>query len=583
MWGGRVGGRSFFGNGQYTGNIMQGGAALQPQDYMLDGVTPLRRCIVVTGAATVAPSAETGASVVMGRNVVVDGAVATLAPSTASKGLIMFSWITQSGVLKEELLERDSSALSAYYSNRGFIDAKVSAPEVKIEDDGIVVTFKVQEGDRFRVASVHVEGDLIADQDKLLALTKMKKAADEKDYLDRSFVRDDIKALTDYYNNFGYAYAEANVRMGVSAGRAEVVDKILQYIANTNVKTLGWIGVGTLLLTVFTTVGNVERAFNSIWRVKRGRTSWRKFTDFFSVIVICPIIVLVAASFTVAVQKLDLVHEFVTNPGYDWVERLLFKLISLALVWVGFTFVYAFVPNTRVRLKSAAVGGVIAGSMWQSAQWFYIHWQIGFTKYNAIYGSFAQLPLFLVWLYISWIIVLVGAELSYAMQHLGAFVRQGLAEQLSPLSRQKVAMASMRHIAARFAAGLSPLPSVELARTLRLPPDVVEESLAACAASGLTVPLGDEEAHGYGLAIAAENIRLAEIVAVVDNCGEGMSCGAVVESDVDGVFEAFAEAVRSSPANVTLAEYAKNEAESLKSEAARGLELARIRAAGVKN
>ena len=228
--------------------------------------------------------------------------------------------------------------------------------------------------------------------------------------------------------------------MGVSAGRAEVVDKILQYIANTNVKTLGWIGVGTLLLTVFTTVGNVERAFNSIWRVKRGRTSWRKFTDFFSVIVICPIIVLVAASFTVAVQKLDLVHEFVTNPGYDWLEKLVFKLVSLALVWVGFTFVYAFVPNTRVRLKSAAVGGVIAGSMWQSAQWFYIHWQIGFTKYNAIYGSFAQLPLFLVWLYISWIIVLVGAELSYAMQHLGAFVRQGLSEQLSPLSRQKVAM-----------------------------------------------------------------------------------------------------------------------------------------------
>jgi len=125
----------------------------------------------------------------------------------------MFSWITQSGVLKEELLERDSAALAAYYNNRGFIDAKVSAPEVKIEDDGIVVTFKVQEGDRFRVASVQVEGDLIADQDKLLALTKMKEAAAHKDYLDRSFVRDDIKALTDYYNNFGYAYAEANVRM----------------------------------------------------------------------------------------------------------------------------------------------------------------------------------------------------------------------------------------------------------------------------------------------------------------------------------------------------------------------------------
>lgn len=123
------------------------------------------------------------------------------------------SWITQTGVLKEELLERDSAALAAYYNNRGFIDAKVSAPDVKIEDDGIVVTFKVEEGSRFRVASVHVEGDLIADENKLLDLTKMKAAAKSKDYLDRSFVRDDIKALTDYYNNFGYAYAEANVRM----------------------------------------------------------------------------------------------------------------------------------------------------------------------------------------------------------------------------------------------------------------------------------------------------------------------------------------------------------------------------------
>jgi len=371
--------------------------------------------------------------------------------------------------------------------------------------------------------------------------------------------------------------------LGVSAGRTEVVDKILQYIANTNVKTLGWIGVGTLLVTVFTTVGNVERAFNSIWRVRRGRTSWRKFTDFFSVIVICPIIVLVAASFTVAVQKLDLVHEFVTNPGYDWLEKLLLKLISLALVWVGFTFVYAFVPNTRVRLKSAAIGGIVAGSLWQSAQWFYIHWQIGFSKYNAIYGSFAQLPLFLVWLYISWIIVLVGAELSYAVQHLGAFVRQGLSESLSPVSRQKVAMAAMRHIAGRFAAGLSPLSSLELARSLHLPPEVVEETLSACAEAGLTVPLGDEETRGYGLAIGAENIHLADIVAVVENCGEGMSCGAVVESEVDSLFEAFAEAVRSSPANVTLAAYAASEAETLRGEAARARELARIRAEAAKS
>jgi len=364
--------------------------------------------------------------------------------------------------------------------------------------------------------------------------------------------------------------------MGISAGRPEVVDKILQYIANTNVKTLGWIGVGTLLVTVFTTVGNVERAFNSIWGVKKGRTSWRKFTDFFSVIVICPIIVLVAASFTVAVQKLDLVHAFVSDPGYDGLEKFLFKFISLVLVWIGFTFVYAFVPNTKVKLQSAVAGGIVAGSMWQAAQWFYIHWQIGFTKYNAIYGSFAQLPLFLVWLYISWIIVLLGAEVSFAVQHLNAFVRRGLSADLSPQSRQKVAVAALKHLAARFSAGLSPLTVVDLARALHLPPDVVLDALSALADAGMTVPLGDEDARGYGLAVAAENIRMSEVVEVLDTCGEGMSCGMVFQAGVDPLFESFAEAVRQSPANVTLAEFSREAAAEMRTEAARAHELAAI-------
>jgi outer membrane protein insertion porin family len=125
----------------------------------------------------------------------------------------LFSWFTQSGVLKEDLLERDSAALAAYYSNRGFIDAKVGAAEVNIGEDGITIVFKVEEGPRFKVESVRVEGDLIADEPKLLALTKLSELAQNKEFLDRSLVRDDLKALTEYYNNFGYAYAEANVRM----------------------------------------------------------------------------------------------------------------------------------------------------------------------------------------------------------------------------------------------------------------------------------------------------------------------------------------------------------------------------------
>ncbi|MDO9630781.1 MAG: outer membrane protein assembly factor BamA, partial [Humidesulfovibrio sp.] len=125
----------------------------------------------------------------------------------------LFSWFSQGGILKEDMLERDTASLAAFYNNRGFMDAKVGSPDIQFKDDGIYITFKVEEGARFRVEKVSVEGDLIADEDKLLGVTKLSAAAGKKDYLDRSQVRDDLKALTEYYNNFGYAYAEANVRM----------------------------------------------------------------------------------------------------------------------------------------------------------------------------------------------------------------------------------------------------------------------------------------------------------------------------------------------------------------------------------
>ncbi len=357
--------------------------------------------------------------------------------------------------------------------------------------------------------------------------------------------------------------------MGIAADRTEVVDKILQYIGNTNVKTLGWLGVAALLVTVFTTVGNVERAFNTIWAVKKDRTSWRKFTDFFSIIVICPLVVLAAASFTVALQKTDMVHAFIGNPAFEWLERLLLKTISLALVWLGFTFAYAFIPNTRVKLKAAAVGGVVAGTVWQIAQWAYIHWQIGFTKYNAIYGSFAQLPLFLIWLYISWVLVLLGAEIAFATQHLHAYVRRGLSETLSPLSRQKAALLALAHLAERFEAGLPPQNLAETAKALRVPADILEDVLGLLSETGLTVELLDEEARSFGLAVAPELIRVADVATAVLECGGGDECGVLMADDgrVEALFAGFAQAVQGSAGNVTLAEFVRVEAERLKAGA----------------
>ncbi|MEW5774015.1 MAG: outer membrane protein assembly factor BamA [Thermodesulfobacteriota bacterium] len=133
----------------------------------------------------------------------------------AERGFL--SWVTQSGVLKEELLLRDAAAIEAYYGNRGFIEVKVGQPDVQFEDDGIVVTFKVEEGRRFKIGSITFSGDILEDTEKLLAVTTLDEVKADKQYIDRSVLREDSQALAEYYSNYGYAYAEANYYLNVDA------------------------------------------------------------------------------------------------------------------------------------------------------------------------------------------------------------------------------------------------------------------------------------------------------------------------------------------------------------------------------
>lgn len=133
----------------------------------------------------------------------------------AERGFL--SWITQSGVLKEELLLRDAAAIEAYYGNRGFIEVRVGQPDVTFEDDGIVVTFRVEEGRRFKIGAISFSGDILEDTDKLLAVTKLDEVKTDKEYIDRSVLRADSQALSEYYSDYGYAYAEANYFLSVNA------------------------------------------------------------------------------------------------------------------------------------------------------------------------------------------------------------------------------------------------------------------------------------------------------------------------------------------------------------------------------
>ncbi len=191
----------------------------------------------------------------------------------------------------------------------------------------------------------------------------------------------------------------------------ETVSQIIGYVNNTNVKSLGVVGLLFLLVTVVSLLSTIEDAFNNIWGVLETRSLQRRFSDYLSVVVVGPLLLMVAMSMTSSLQSQWLVQWLVRNTLLGEAILLPFRLVPYLSVWVAMTFLYSYIPNARVRFRSAVLGGVVAGTIWQVTQWGYFHFQVGVANYNAIYGALAALPIFLVWIYTSWLIVLFGLEL----------------------------------------------------------------------------------------------------------------------------------------------------------------------------
>lgn len=202
----------------------------------------------------------------------------------------------------------------------------------------------------------------------------------------------------------------------LSSGSDEVVSNVLGYINNTNVGSLGAVGLITLLLTVLFLLSNIEKAFNSLWQVRENRSWFRRFADYFSVITFGPLFLLAAISMSSSLRSQTLVRWILEQPWLGEAVILALEITPFVVIWAAFIFLYLFMPNTKVRFSAAAVGGVTAGTLWLISQWGYMSFQIGVGKYNAIYGTMAALPVFMIWLYIGWLIALAGGALSRAWQ-----------------------------------------------------------------------------------------------------------------------------------------------------------------------
>jgi membrane protein len=305
----------------------------------------------------------------------------------------------------------------------------------------------------------------------------------------------------------------------LSAGSEEVVAQIISYIDRTNVGALGALGLAGLLLTAISVVGNIELALNRIWGVQRTRPLGRKFSDYLSVLLTCPILFAAALGLTSSIQSVTLVQKILELPGMSYLVLLLAVLSPYLLMWTALTFIYSYLPNTTVRLRSALFGGVIAGTLWQFAQWAYVHFQIGVAKYNAIYGAFAQLPIFLVWLYVGWNIVLFGAVISFAHQNIRAYGKGTGGAAVDYSSREELGLKLLWLVGKNFYAEMEPWSAEALSRRLDVPVQLVNEILTQHCQAGFLLAASRGSDEVYLLARPPEKLRLDQVIEAMRGYG----------------------------------------------------------------
>ena len=290
----------------------------------------------------------------------------------------------------------------------------------------------------------------------------------------------------------------------------EAIDKIFEYVDKTNFATLGVVGILGLIWAVLTTLTKIENALNQIWKVEKSRDLGRKILDYIAITVLMPLSINIALGFTAAsqVKKITVfLDKFVPVPLFS---ALIVKIIPVALLVITFTVLYRFLPNAHVKAMPALIGGIVGGVGWLLVQFIYIKLQIGVTRYNAIYGSFATIPLFLIWLYWGWLVFLYGAQIAFVAQYWKGY-RPDL--KASPVLTLSMAIDIVKNMYQKFSQAEEFNPQVA-SEELSIPESLITKVLSTLKEHKLI----KETANGaYLPAMPAEKFKLSAILDAV--CG----------------------------------------------------------------
>jgi membrane protein len=258
-------------------------------------------------------------------------------------------------------------------------------------------------------------------------------------------------------------------------GREDVLEFILEFAESLLETTQGGImaavGLGFLFYTVMKVLGHMEESFNEIWQIRQERSFSRKFTDYMAIMMIAPFFIILSNIVTVflTTQIEELTLQIHLLGFFSPVILTVLRILPFVLVWILLTILYIVMPNTRVNFKSALIAGIIAGTLFQLVQYGYIYFQVGVARYSTIYGSFAALPLLMFWMQISWVVVLFGAELSFANQNIEQYEYEAESLNMSLYNRRLITFYIAHLLIKNFENGVPPYTARQISDKLRVP------------------------------------------------------------------------------------------------------------------
>ncbi len=345
-------------------------------------------------------------------------------------------------------------------------------------------------------------------------------------------------------------------------GQEDTANKLITFANSVLDQASGGIiaGIGVLFLfwTIISLLSSIENSFNDIWGVVKSRTFGRKVADYLVTMLIFPFLLIVASGTTIFVSsQIGLLIEKVPFlRSFGPLFMVILKLLPFVAVWIAFTFIFIAMPNTKVRFLSGFIAGIVAGTLFQFVQWAYVTFQVQLTTKYAVYGSFAALPLFLLWLQISWLIVLFGAEVSFAHQNAQAYEFEPDCLSASRSFKTLLSIFITQRIVSRFSNADKPTDAPTLSHELEIPVRLVRQLLYELSESNVIseVKTGEDRELAYQPAVDIDKITVKYVIDRLEQ--RGTASIPVIQSDemnkLTECLRQLSDAVEKSPGNTLL-------------------------------